>query len=307
MELTLSPAASLRSPVDPARGAPTPLTRDAVMSQLDLIAASGKNLPSQGLGAAAMLLAVLGGVLVVALASLLNGGDAPRSNKPALAQSQSRLSAKPAVVEQTVAAAEPKSAAPVAIAAATVLPAQADADTALALRLTIDAESERMSMLTAPAEVRANGAVAGVAEPADNKLPQIAAVIKAPPERAAEDPNRVRAARAAAAARARAAAVAQRQQDEQRDAALRAQEQQLAQEALERQQAADKAKAAQTRRLAALDVRRSVQQTCAAAGGLVSQQFCAARECRSADNQRDATCMRLREEDEAQRQASNLR
>jgi len=289
MQLTLSHPVSLRTRTDPARGAPTPLSRDAVMSQLDLIAASGNNLPQQGLGGGAMLLAILGGLLVVALATLLNGAETPRPNAPAAAPSRISAPLTAATPAAAVGVAEPKA----ATAPAQLPAAVADPSAASVVRLTA-AEPEYMPLMTAPA---------------DNTPSMVDAVIKAPPERALADANRVKAARAATAARSRAAAAAaaQRHEEEQREAAARAQEQHLAQETLARQQAADKAKAAQAQRLAALEERRTVAQTCSASGGFVGQQFCIARECRSADNQRDAVCVRLREQEEAQRQAGLLR
>jgi hypothetical protein len=45
----------------------------------------------------------------------------------------------------------------------------------------------------------------------------------------------------------------------------------------------------------AQDTRRGVREACASSGGLLSQQFCHARECRRAEHQDDAMCARLRE------------
>jgi hypothetical protein len=106
--------------------------------------------------------------------------------------------------------------------------------------------------------------------------------------------------------RARADEQAQRQQRARdQEAADHARALQQAQDARERAQAAELVQrqvvlVAQN----AQDTRRNVRDACSSSGGLLSQQFCQARECRRAEHQDDAVCLRLHEIEVARLQYS---
>ena len=120
--------------------------------------------------------------------------------------------------------------------------------------------------------------------------------------------RKARAAKAAEAKR-KAAQLAQ-----ERVLAEEAQRVQLAQQTRDAERAQQQAELARQRaaaeqaRLAAVqlasDTRRGVGETCAAAGGFISQQFCQARECRKAERQGDGICVNLRETEAARLRAS---
>jgi hypothetical protein len=265
MQLTLSSTPFAKPSVVPKPASPQARPRDAaVMSQLDQIAAQNLQASRQGLGASAIFLALIGGFVILGSASMWNS-DGEASRKP-----------PPAVVE---AAAMP--AAPVVVS---VAPAVAAAPQAVA---------------------------AAVVEPSAPavKEPMLAAAVAADPAVAADDVARQARAVKAAEVRRKAAQLAQerglaeeaqRLQLAQQREADRAQQQQLAE--LGRQRAATE----QARLLAAQSVaptRRGVGELCAA-GGFISQQFCRTRECGKAEQQGDAICVRLRDDEAAQRRAS---
>jgi hypothetical protein len=127
-----------------------------------------------------------------------------------------------------------------------------------------------------------------------------------------------RKARAAQAAEARRKATLQAQerarQDEESERQRRAKEQQheaeRAQQRLLAEASRERAAAAEQARpqvaLVAQSTRRTVREVCAG-GGFLSEQFCQARECRKAELQGDATCVRLGEIESARLQVSHSR
>ena len=84
------------------------------------------------------------------------------------------------------------------------------------------------------------------------------------------------------------------EQDRERREAERARE--LADEAKRRA-----AEAAPVRAAPGPEPRRNVRELCSASSNIVSELFCRSRECRKPEQQGDATCVRLREIEEAQR------
>ena len=136
-------------------------------------------------------------------------------------------------------------------------------------------------------------------------VPQAAAVAAeaAPSAPSARAVDRARQARTKQDAEARAKALQQEQavartlaeeQDRERREAERARE--LADEAKRRA-----AEAAPVRAAPAPEARRNVRELCSASSNIVSELFCRSRECRKPEYQGDATCVRLREIEEAQR------
>ena len=136
-------------------------------------------------------------------------------------------------------------------------------------------------------------------------VPQAAAVAAeaAPSAPSARAVDRARQARTKQDAEARAKALQQEQavartlaeeQDRERREAERARE--LADDAKRRA-----AEAAPVRAAPAPEPRRNVRELCSASSNIVSELFCRSRECRKPEYQGDATCVRLREIEEAQR------
>lgn len=136
-------------------------------------------------------------------------------------------------------------------------------------------------------------------------VPQAAAAPAAAAPSASSAPavDRARQARAKQEAEVRAKALQQEQamartlaeaQDRERREAERASE--LADEAKRRAAEAAPARAAPTP-----EPRRNVRELCSASSNIVSELFCRSRECRKPEYQGDATCVRLREIEEAQR------
>jgi hypothetical protein len=247
----------------------TPLSREAVMSQLDRIAASdAPPLPSQGLGGMAGMLAMLGGLIVVGMALMWRAPDEPARGATAQA-----APAAVQVVSPAQAAAVPAATTPSAAPAAVSSPAPAP--------------------LLAVAPVRPEPAVAAAPAPVakDDAL------------------RKARAKQQQAAARRKAAAqLAQEQalaQEAQRLAVLSQSQRERAAQAAEderRRLAAEQKRAAAV--VVAMDTsRRSVADICAGSG-FFAQHSCRARECSKAEHQGDMVCVRLRESEEAQRRAS---
>ena len=136
-------------------------------------------------------------------------------------------------------------------------------------------------------------------------LPEVAAAPAAVAPSASSAPavDRARQARSKQEAEVRAKALQQEQamartlaeeQDRERREAERARE--LADEAKRRA-----AEAAPSRAAPAPEPRRNVRELCSASSNIVSELFCRSRECRKPEQQGDATCVRLREIEEAQR------
>jgi type IV secretory pathway VirB10-like protein len=264
MQLTLSPSITSSSAPPagrPGRGPALPW-RDSATMQLDRLEAAQRSSAPAGAGGSVTLLAMVGGLLVLGLATLWQPG--------------SSVPARPA--------ARVAPAAPSAAPAATPLPTPA---------------SPTLADSPTPS---APGPLPAVA-PAAPETPAPTATALA-----ADDTQRQARARQLAQARRQAAqlaaerAAADEAQRLQRAQQVREQElaaqQRAAEEARQRSAAADLA--AQRQSALALNGRRSVGELCAAAGGFLSRQFCQARECRSADNQGDAVCVRLREIETAQ-------
>jgi hypothetical protein len=268
MQLTLSSTPFAKPPVVPKVAAQPARARDAnALSQLDQIAAQNLQATKQGLGGTAMFLALVGGLVILGSASMWSSGsDESRRPQAAAETTKTPTAESPTLSAQAVA--------PVVIAAAAA-----------------------PVMAVAPVQA---------AEPA----PQPVLATAAAPEAlaAADDATRKARAKHQLEARRKAAQLAQ-----ERVQAEETQRLQLAQqhEAERAQQLAEQARqraATEQARLAATqlasDSRRSVGDTCSAAGGFVSQQFCHARECRKAEHQGDGLCVTLRETEAARLRAS---
>ena len=268
MQLTLSSTPFAKPSVQPKPASPQTRPRDtAAMSQLDQIASQNLQSSRQGLGASALLLALVGGLVVLGSASMWSAGaDAPR--KPAAARPEVRQ-APAADMAVTPVAPAPLVAAFAAQAAAVVEP-------------------------TAPATLPEPALTAAVA--AEPVATVDAAARKARAAKAAE-------ARRKAAQLAQERALAeetQRLQLAQQREAERSQ-QQLAEQARHRA-AAEQARLASLQ--LAANTRRSVADLCAGAGNFFSQQFCRSRECGKAEHQGDGICVNLRETEAARLRAS---
>jgi hypothetical protein len=270
MQLTLSSSLFSKPPVAPQAVRPPPRPLDAAaMSQLDQIAAQNLQASRQGLGGGAMLLALVGGLVILGSASMWGGGaEQPRkplaaTARPAPAVEVARPQTPAVAVAPPVASPE----APRAVAMAGPLPTTAAPEPALAAAAVIEPvvlvdDAARKARVAKAAEAR-------------RKAAQLAQ------ERAlAEETQRLQ--------------LAQQREAEQV-------QQQLSEQARQRA-------AAEQGRLAAAqlarEARRGVGETCAAAGGFVSQQFCQARECRKAERQDDGVCVNLRELEAARLRAS---
>jgi hypothetical protein len=267
MQLTLldtfAPRAAGAGPSPPRRAAAT--SRDAVaLSQLDLIAAQNLRAPAHGLGSAGMLLALLGGLVVLGSASMWNGAatDASRDSRASRApQAQAVVESRPAVAVAPVVA---QAITPTfETAMEPTLPAQAAPELAPAPVAAADAAADdaaRKARVKQLAEARRKAAL--VAQ-----------------ERAqAEESQRLQLAQQREAERA----------------------QQLAEQA--RQRAAEQARAQPVQ--FALDTRHSVSDSCSGAGSVISRQFCRARECAKPEHQGDPVCVSRRDEELAQERAS---
>jgi hypothetical protein len=268
MQLTLSSTPFAKPPVVPKAAAQPARPRDATaLSQLDQIAAQNLQATKQGLGGTAMFLALVGGLVILGSASMWSAGsDEPR---------------KPVVAAETPKA--PPAEAPV-LSSRVVAPA-------------VTAAVAAPAMAAAPVQATAPAPEPALATAA---APQALAV--------ADDAARKARAKQQAETRRKAAQLAQ-----ERALAEETQRLQLAQqrEAERAQQLAEQARqraAAEEARLAsaqsASETRRGVGETCAAAGGFVSRQFCQARECRKSEHQGDGICVNLRETEAARLRAS---
>ena len=251
------------------------LWRDSAITQLEAIAAANERVAAARLRRQAAWLAAAGGAALVLSVSLW---------RPA--QEQAR-------------------ALPAAIAAVAPLVTTAQQVAALSTPPLTAATAETVTPV-------APMAAAPVAADTPATNPQALAPVGTPADEAS------RKARAAQAAEARRKANLQAQerarQDEESERQRRAQEQQheaeraqhrlLAEASRERAAAADQARPQAV--LVAQNTRRTVREVCAG-GGFLSEQFCQARECRKAEQQGDATCVRLGEIESARLQVSHSR
>lgn len=250
------------------------------LAQLDQIAAQNLQGSRQGLGASAMLLALVGGLVILGSASMWNGSaDEPR--KPAAALAEARV--------------VPLAQAAVSKTAETVAPAVAQTVPQAAAAVSLTPSMPPMPFIPETA---------------------VASVAPAEPVAAADEAARKARAKQIADARRKAAQASQQQAlaeeserlqlAQQREAEREQQQQQhqLAEQARQRA-AADQARLASVQ--IAVNTRRSVAESCATAGGFVGQQFCRSRECGKSEHQSDAVCVRLRDTEFAQQRASNER
>jgi hypothetical protein len=273
MQLSLLTRLSRR--VDEARlSAPSSVPgawRDSATSQLDATAAPNDRRAAARLRRQAAWLATVGGVALLVSASLWRPArEAPR---PMAAGSIAEARAVPVAArpQPTIAAAAPAAVTP---AAPLVAP---------------------LPQPTAPTAV-VSDAVLVVASPPDE------AARKARLAQAAEARRKAAALQEQDRVRAEEEAQRARRAQEQQEQAERAQhQQQLAEAARERAAAAE-----QARRQAALLAqapRRSVREACNASSFL-GEQLCHARECRKAEHQGEALCVRLRDIELARLQQS---
>lgn len=255
----------------------------AAVSQLDLIAAQNLRSPSRGLGLSATLLAIVGGLVLVGAASMWNAAD-EASSMP------------------TAAVAE--SGAPIAEAPLLTVPAVAPAATVAAVATVAAAQEVSPTAVDVPPPA---AAIVSLPQPEPAAQATVAPDAEAAALAAAADARKVRARKLAEARRkaAQEAALAQETQRlllaQQRRDVERVQQQQQAEQA--RKLAAAELARAQAAQIA-VDSRRSVDKTCAAAGGYISRQFCYARECAQSEQRGDPICVRLRDDEAAQRRAS---
>lgn len=245
--------------------------RDSATSQLDAIAAANERLAAARLRRQAAWLASVGGVALLVSAALWRPArEAPR---PMVAGSIAEARAVPVVARPQPAVA---AAAPAVVAPAPPMAAP-------------------LPQPTAPTAVVSDAALV-VASPPDE------AARKARLAQAAEARRKAAAQQAQERARADEDALRERRAQEQQEQAERAQhQQQLAEAARERAAAAE-----QARRQAALLAqapRRSVREACNASSFL-GEQLCHARECRKAEHQGEALCVRLRDIELARLQQS---
>jgi Skp family chaperone for outer membrane proteins len=275
MQLTLSSPPFAKPSVVTPPVPKTPRFHDSGgLAQLDQIAAQNPQGSRQGLGASAMLLALVGGLVVLGSASMWNG-SADEARKPAAAVAGARSVPKaPATVSK----------------AAEAVPAVAPAG-----------PESMVAMSVAPSMPFIPGSAVASAAPAELVA-------------AADDAARKARAKQIADARRKAAQASQQQAlveeserlqlAQQREAEGEQQQRQLAEQA--RQRAAVEQARLDSVQLA-VNTRRSVAESCAAAGGFVGQQFCRTRECGKPEHQGDAVCLRLRDNELAQQRASNER
>lgn len=268
MQLTLRSSLFSKPSVASKLVQPPARPRDAAaMSQLDQIAAQNLQASRQGLGAGALMLALVGGLVILGSASMWSAGSGESQQPIAAAERPKTARAEAPVVREaaapTVIAAE---AVPAAVAAA---PVQA-----------MEPATEPVQALVVAPEVL------------------LAADDAARKARAKQQAEARR--KAAQSAQERALAEeSQRLQLAQQRESERAQQQ--------AEQARQRAAAEQTRLSATLlanDSRRTVGDMCSASGGFISQQFCHARECRKAEHQGDGLCVNLRETEAARLRAS---
>jgi type IV secretory pathway VirB10-like protein len=152
-------------------------------------------------------------------------------------------------------------------------------------------------------------------EPAPPAAPSVAAgVTDAPPaldpalaaiDDAAQAASRTR---AAVEARRKATRLAQERALAEADALRAAEREQAARsQRLAQEAAAQRVVAEAPPKAAAVPVAqaapRGVRDTCSASGGFIAQQFCQSRECRKAEHEADAVCVRLREFEQARQRA----
>ena len=246
------------------RGPAAPSREAVAMSQLDRIAAQNLRGPVHGLGGTAMLLALVGGLVVLGSASMWRGPASEPQHEARKVVPTESVTAPPATV-QTVQAAT------TAVAEATTPSVVVAAEPALHALATVEAAPPAVAAV----DDAARKARAKQAAEARRKAAQLAQ------ERAlAEDAQRLQ------LGQQREAEQAQQQLDEQQA----------------RQRAAAEQVRAQSVQLA-VNTRRSVGESCGA-GSLLSRQFCRARECGKAEHQGDAVCVNMRDDELAQQRAS---
>ncbi len=280
MQLTLSSPPFAKPSVVSQPVPKTPRFHDSTgLAQLDQIAAQNLQASRHGLGASAMLLALVGGLVILGSASMWSS-SADEARQPAAVAAEARrlVPTAPSAVSKT---AEP------AVAQA-VMP---DATQAAAAGMV----SVVPSMPFVPESA-------------------VASATNVDPVAAADDAARKARAKQLADARRKAAQASQQQAlaeeserlklAQQRDAEHEQQQHQIAEQARQRA-AADQVRLASLQ--LAANTRRNVAESCAAAGGFVGQQFCRSRECAKSEHQGDAVCVRLRENEFAQQRASNER
>lgn len=273
MQLTLPTTLvqpSMAASQAPTRGPAAPYREAVAMSQLDRIAAQNLRTPAHGLGATATLLALLGGLVVLGSASMWHGAPGAESRQPqAVALAESRPA--PAAVAPVAATAP-------AVAIEPAVPAWvATPEPTVQVLVTPEAATAALAAADPAPDDAARKARARQQADARRKAAQLAQ------ERAlAEETQRLQ--------------LAQQQRDAER-----------AQQQLQAEQARQKIAAEQARSQSvqlALDTRRSVSESCSAAGSLISRQFCRSRECSKAEHFGDAVCVNLREDEMARQRAS---
>jgi hypothetical protein len=246
-------------------------SRDAVSrSQLDRIAAANLRTPKQGLGGAAMLIAFVGGLVLLGSASLWR---APRD----LPQSAEPLPAETAPLPN------PRDPATPAVAAPLQTPPSHSAGPAPEVTI------------AAPVEV-APLAVATSLPPADSTpVATVPAAADAAPAKSRSRPavEARRRAQQPAQERLLAAETLRAQQVQQKQGGVPAAEER----ALQRTAVQVEPPAPVLPEAAA---RRSVQSLCASSGNFLSANFCYLRECGKSEHSSDAMCIRLGELRDAQ-------
>lgn len=269
MQLTLSSVPFAKPRVALNVAAPTPHPRHAsALSQLDQIAAQNLQATRQGLGGSAMVLALLGGLVILGSASMWNSGSDEPRKRPAAAERPDAQVARVAEAPTVSMAAAPPA----------------------------------MSAVAAPAVV---AAPVQAAEPA---LEPVRATAAAADSLALADDARKARAKQQAEARRKAAQLAQERTLAEETQRLQLAQQREAERAQQQAEQARQRAAAEQTRLASVQVagesRRHVGDMCSTVGGFISQQFCHARECRKAEHQGDGICVNLRETEAARLRAS---
>jgi hypothetical protein len=276
MQLTLSSVPFSKPRIARHGAMPTAHPRDAgALSQLDQIAAQNLQATRQGLGGAATVLALLGGLVVLGSASMWSSGSDEVRQRPAAAEMPKAVAAESPGT--SVVSAPPVTAAVAAPASLVVAAPLVQATEPAAEAVQTDVAVPQVLAATDDAARKARAKQQAEAR---RKAAQLAAQ-----ERALTEENQ------------RLQAVAQQRESERA--------QQLAEQARQRAAAAEQARLAATQ--LASDSRRGVGDMCSAVGGFISQQFCHARECRKADHQGDAICVNLRETEAARLRASSER
>lgn len=257
------------------------LWRDSAITQLEAIAAANERVAAARLRRQAAWLAAAGGAALVLSVSLWRPVQEQARTLPAAVAAVGAVGA----VAPLLTAAQP---APVL----STLPKTA---------ATGDTVTPAAPMAAAP--VAADSPAANAQALAQGGTPADEASRKA---RAAQAAEARRKATLQAQERARQDEESERQRraTDQQHEAERAQQRLLAEALRERAAAAEQARPQVV--LVAQNTRRTVREVCAG-GGFLSEQFCQARECRKAEQQGDAICVRLGEIESARLQVSHSR